>query len=438
MAPRRRPPPPPPRWNRRATLVVFSAIVGLVVGAGLWLATTSTRLPSREQTRAGSARLVAHAATRPVAARPATLRDSYGDDDEEGDGGEGNAAALSKRPGAKIASPDFMVDEEALRETATLTAPPKPTRPARPLNWRKAYEQWASLRAEAVIRAIHDDLSQPVRPLTKAEAQFLEGAYWLPPQFLEEEETVKAVLSWETQRGAAMKRHPTPALEAKYCTAGQPAAAAAGEAGDAPACRRYIARVPDRGSRIGHYFDTWHNTYSLALQYNLTFLYHPLLANQPEQVLFERFFGFGYDEPFRYYETCTYGAVGEECGRYLPCLKVRAPRRGGGAADRRRWALGLMPWCLAAQAPCSPCRLSRSRRRHPTRTRPSKTFGTQRSRSSTTRVTSSSSCATTAATRPSGRPTRTTAPSCAASTTAPGAWYARGCARSEAGNRGES
>jgi len=328
MAPRRRPPPPPPRWNRRATLVVFSAIFGLVVGAGLWLATTSTRLASREQTRATSARLAAYATAPPVTARPATLTDSYGEDNDDDD---------NKRPDANDANLSSMVDEKSLKEKElTPTAAPKPTRPARPLNWRKAYEQWAPLRAEAVTRAIHDDLSQPVRPLTKAESEFLEGAYWLPPQYLEEEETVKAVLSWETQRGAPVERRSMAALEAKYCTAGQQATAVTGETGEAPACRRYIARVPDRGSRIGHYFDTWHNTYSLALQYNLTFLYHPLLANQPEQVLFERFFGFGYDEPFRYYETCSHGAVGEECGRYLPCLKVREPPLGGGTADRGR------------------------------------------------------------------------------------------------------
>ena len=65
------------------------------------------------------------------------------------------------------------------------------------------------------------------------------------------------------------------------------------------------------------------STFALANQYNLTFLYHPFLANQPQHLLFERFFGFGFDEPHRFYEACAQGSVGEECTEFLPCLKVR-------------------------------------------------------------------------------------------------------------------
>ena len=47
-----------------------------------------------------------------------------------------------------------------------------------------------------------------------------------------------------------------------------------------------------------------------------------MTANQREQLLFERFFGFGYDEPYRFYQACTHGVVGESCTQFLPCLKV--------------------------------------------------------------------------------------------------------------------
>ena len=64
------------------------------------------------------------------------------------------------------------------------------------------------------------------------------------------------------------------------------------------------------------------SAFTFAATANLTLLYHPILPNQAERQLFDRFFGFGYDEPFRLYEACTLGSVGFECNAFLPCLKV--------------------------------------------------------------------------------------------------------------------
>ena len=72
---------------------------------------------------------------------------------------------------------------------------------------------------------------------------------------------------------------------------------------------------------------------------NLTLLYHPFLPNQAERQLFDRFFGFGLNEPHRLYEACAVGTVGFECRAYLPCLKVRlcagATNLRPAATDRR-------------------------------------------------------------------------------------------------------
>jgi hypothetical protein len=97
-------------------------------------------------------------------------------------------------------------------------------------------------------------------------------------------------------------------------------------------------------------------TYGLALRHNLTLLYHPFLPNQRENFLFERFFGLGYDEPYRFYEACTEGAVGEQCTAFLPCLQVRAlgpyppptprPYRKGRACVCVQMTLGRMCVCV--------------------------------------------------------------------------------------------
>ena len=42
-----------------------------------------------------------------------------------------------------------------------------------------------------------------------------------------------------------------------------------------------------------------------ARRLNATLLYHPLLPNQAEHQLFERYFGFGYPEPFRLFDACV-------------------------------------------------------------------------------------------------------------------------------------
>lgn len=56
---------------------------------------------------------------------------------------------------------------------------------------------------------------------------------------------------------------------------------------------------------------------------NLTLLYHPIVPNQRERQLFDRFFGFGYPEHHFHFEACTTGSVGIKCDAFLPCLQVK-------------------------------------------------------------------------------------------------------------------
>lgn len=67
-----------------------------------------------------------------------------------------------------------------------------------------------------------------------------------------------------------------------------------------------------------------------------TLLYHPILPNQREHQLFDRYFGFGYAEEAMLYEACVDGVVGEACNAYLPCLQVVRPASGAAASDIRR------------------------------------------------------------------------------------------------------
>ena len=79
-----------------------------------------------------------------------------------------------------------------------------------------------------------------------------------------------------------------------------------------------------------------------ARRLNATLLYHPLLPNQAEHQLFERYFGFGYPEPFRLFDACVRGVVGEACEVFLPCLKVRR------VSERGRWQARLLASALAS------------------------------------------------------------------------------------------
>ena len=113
----------------------------------------------------------------------------------------------------------------------------------------ESYEARAARLAAAEMALTEAELATPPRPLSAEEAAFLAAQWRNTDNLLATEEKVEAVLSWETRKGAAVESVSLGRLQAKYCRPGATPAAAE--------CPRYIGRIPDRGSRIGHYFDTW-------------------------------------------------------------------------------------------------------------------------------------------------------------------------------------
>ena len=107
--------------------------------------------------------------------------------------------------------------------------------------------------------------------------------------------------------------HLTPLYE-KYCKSG---------------CRNYVAVVPNARQRIGGFLLDWHVAFSLSREMGLSFLHVPLTPAQPERYLFERLFGLGRGEPYRYREICLAGFNGRVCRAFLPCLEVHLVQAEG-------------------------------------------------------------------------------------------------------------
>jgi hypothetical protein len=136
-----------------------------------------------------------------------------------------------------------------------------------PVTLDEPFEQRAPMLAVPVLAALAADLAVPVRPLSTEEEEHLAQRWKSLDAVINQEETVNAVFSWETRKGSAIEVIDQGRLAAKYCRTVDTAAAAAA-AGGGSVCPRYIGRIPDRGSRIGHYFDAWcvATTYRVGVQ----------------------------------------------------------------------------------------------------------------------------------------------------------------------------